>query len=68
MRAALNLNDVLLPGWLVGFGVGMGGACPGRECEFIRATHECEKVMVYQNHIIGNHFLTQVRAARVVTA
>lgn len=26
MRAALNLNDVLLPGWLVGFGVGGGGA------------------------------------------
>lgn len=62
IRATLNLKDVLLPEGLMW---GVGGS---RGCEFIRVTHECEKVMVYQSHIIGNHFCTQVITTRVVTA
>lgn len=36
--------------------------------EFVRATYECENIMVYQSHIIENHFSIEVSAAHMVTA
>lgn len=47
--------------WVAGVGVCVGGH------EFSRAVHECETVMVYQSHIIGNHFISEVSAVYIVT-